>query len=78
VHIIVDVEILSTFINNLSNDGTRLEKLGSVAIKLHERQMVFGQTPFVLNSVQIFSPPLIIHTNKGFNSRKDGTLSSTY
>jgi len=78
VHIIVGEDILSTFINNLSNDGIRLEKLGSVVIKLHERQMVFGQTPFALNSIQVFSPPLIIQTNKGFRSRKDGRFSSTY
>jgi len=78
LHIIVDEEILSTFDNNLSNDGTRLENLGSVAIKLHERQIVFGQTPFALNSVQAFSPPLIIQTNMGFIFRKDGLLSSTF
>jgi len=78
VHIIVDEVKLATFINNLSNDGTILEKQGSVAIKLHERQIVLGQTPFALNSIQVFSPPLIIQTNKGFKSRKDGTFSSTY
>lgn len=78
MHIIEDEDILSTFNNNLSNDGIRLEKFGSEANKLHERQMVFGQTPFALNSIQAFSPPLIIQTNKGFRFRKDGSLSIIY
>lgn len=32
--------------------------------------MAFGQVRFALNSIQISSPPLIIHTNKGFNDLK--------
>lgn len=77
-HIIVDEEMLSTFINNLSNDGNILEKLGSLTTELHERLKVFGQTPLALNSVQVFPPPLITQTKKGFKSRKDGMLSSAY
>lgn len=68
--------MLSRFNNILSNDGNILENLVSVASELHEILMAFGQTPFVLSSAQISSPPLIIHTNNGFESRKNGRLIS--
>lgn len=78
MHIILDEEMLSMCISTLSNDGTRLENLGSVNIEFHEILMAFGQTPFALNSAQISSPELIIHIKKGFKSSKDGTFSNAY
>lgn len=61
----------------LSIDGSILENLHSKASELHEILMALGQIPFAFSSAHTSSPPLIIHTNNGFESRHNGTVSST-
>lgn len=74
----VDEVIVSIFTKTLSSDGTKFKKFVSVTIELHKILTAFGQTPLALSFAQVSSPPLITHTNNGFESFKEGRFSSAY